>query len=202
MSKREEEWRRHGRDLLTLIRAGVDDGLSKWKWRRAVIALGDEVLDAIRDLREVVDELHDRAPAKVEQPAPPAKHAPGEYDMTLRVDAVLVQETIESAATAYWCSAWDVDADGTYWFVEAEDAAVEKTDAAAEPGESMDPEEREAERSRRIVVDHAAMLRGLAIFASDPKHAHHWSDMIRGTGDAYTGDVLVQVLCFGEVRYG
>lgn len=32
--------------------------------------------------------------------------------------------------------------------------------------------------------------------------AHHFRDIISGSHDCVTGDVLIQVACFGEVKYG
>lgn len=30
----------------------------------------------------------------------------------------------------------------------------------------------------------------------------HYANMVAGRGDAETGDVLVQIACFGEIKYG
>lgn len=34
------------------------------------------------------------------------------------------------------------------------------------------------------------------------KAPRHFANMIREVGDAVTGDVLVQIACFGEIKYG
>jgi hypothetical protein len=34
------------------------------------------------------------------------------------------------------------------------------------------------------------------------QHPRHFADMISGHGDAATGDVLIQLACFQEVKYG
>jgi len=34
------------------------------------------------------------------------------------------------------------------------------------------------------------------------KAPHHYANMVGGRGDAVTADVLVQLACFGEIKYG
>jgi len=34
------------------------------------------------------------------------------------------------------------------------------------------------------------------------KAPHHYANMVAGRGDAVTADVLVQLACFGEIKYG
>lgn len=41
---------------------------------------------------------------------------------------------------------------------------------------------------------------GLKIMAE--KHSRHFADLLTGTGDAFTGDILVQLSAFGELLYG
>lgn len=46
----------------------------------------------------------------------------------------------------------------------------------------------------------AALMQALAIMAEH--YTPHFDDLVNDRGDAVTGDVLFQLLCFGELVYG
>lgn len=49
-------------------------------------------------------------------------------------------------------------------------------------------------------LDAEAIQRGLAVLAE--KYPHHLLDLLEETGDAYTGDALLQCSLFGDIVYG
>lgn len=53
-------------------------------------------------------------------------------------------------------------------------------------------------KTYRLTLD--KLKAGLQVLAD--KYPHHLKDIIAGTGDAITGDVLVQCALFGEIVYG
>lgn len=133
-------------------------------------------------------------------------------EITVEVPWRIITDAVESAGIGYWCEAYDtlpVDPRtgfvGGWWFVETrdeEDYGMARWGKCGEyktiePGESMTDAEDEA--ARRIVVDEAALRRALVLLAT--KYPHLWSDLVNETGDSSTGDALVQLACFGELRY-
>ncbi len=53
---------------------------------------------------------------------------------------------------------------------------------------------------RQFQLDASSFRRALSVMATS--YPRHYSDLIGRTGDAYTGDALVQLACFGELKYG
>lgn len=95
----------------------------------------------------------------------------------IEVDDLVIIDTIERADTSHWCSSWDQKlTDGSFWFIREDD-----------------------DSETRIVVGPSELARGLSIMAV--KHSLHFSNMIRGAGGGWMGDILVQLCCFGEIRY-
>jgi len=56
------------------------------------------------------------------------------------------------------------------------------------------------EEPKRMRLDRAALVEGLKVMAT--KYTKHFADVMTETGDAITGDVLLQCACFGELIYG
>ena len=60
----------------------------------------------------------------------------------------------------------------------------------------------EDEDGEHFTLDHAAIVRGKKIFATDERYSHHYADALKENDDAITGDVFLQLCLFGEVIYG
>ncbi len=58
----------------------------------------------------------------------------------------------------------------------------------------------EADGGATFEFTNADWPRIVALMAT--KAPRHFANMIREAGDAETGDVLVQIACFGEIKYG
>ena len=56
------------------------------------------------------------------------------------------------------------------------------------------------ENYKTLVLDGAAILRGLKIMAE--KYPKHFADFMTGNDDAITGDVFLQCCLLGEIVYG
>lgn len=56
------------------------------------------------------------------------------------------------------------------------------------------------EHGARYVLDATAIARGLAVICE--QYPHHSDGILDGTGDAITGDVLIQCAVFGRLVYG
>ena len=58
----------------------------------------------------------------------------------------------------------------------------------------------DCELGARYVLDGAAIARGLAVLGK--QYPHLLADVLDGTGDATTGDALIQCAIFGRLVYG
>lgn len=58
------------------------------------------------------------------------------------------------------------------------------------------------DEEEKFTLDHAAIVRGKKIFATDERYSHHYADALKENDDAITGDVFLQLCLFGEVVYG
>ena len=64
----------------------------------------------------------------------------------------------------------------------------------------VDLKETEDADAETVRLDRAAIVRGLELMASEFPHV--FGRILDQNGDAETGDILVQLAVFGEVRYG
>jgi hypothetical protein len=101
----------------------------------------------------------------------------------MRIEIEVKDENVESAldvaGTSYWCSSWGRTPEGRLFFVEAD-------------GGDGEP--------RTITVIDRYLVRGIALMAE--KCPREFAELLADGGDANTGDVLAQLCCFGEIKYG
>ncbi len=60
----------------------------------------------------------------------------------------------------------------------------------------------EEDGGREYVIDAEKLNAALVRMAENPRLAHHFAALLTGKSDAETGDVLIQLACFGALRYG
>lgn len=96
---------------------------------------------------------------------------------------------LEGGST-YWCEAQGTQLtdmpDGVEWAHEAMALGAKFEFKVFEEDEVMQPK-----------LDIAAAL---SLMASE--YPRHFGDLVGETGDAETGDILFQLICFGEIVYG
>jgi len=97
----------------------------------------------------------------------------------VKIEIEIPDEIVESyvqrarAAIAYWCKSWDHTEDGVVL--------------------------RCHDHWEEYRIGRAALKRAVILMAE--RYPHHFKDILADTGDAYTGDILVQLAAFGEERY-
>lgn len=94
----------------------------------------------------------------------------------LEISDDIIRNAIGGAAVSYWC-------DVGRWNRDAIVLVFKEHDAGSKP----------------ITLMRGDFQRGLVALAA--KYPHHFKDLIAETGDACTGDILIQCAAFGEERY-
>ena len=103
--------------------------------------------------------------------------------ITIEVPDEVIERAIREARIAYW---------GTITRYVGAWIVTEHEPTAADRSENPDG----------YRVSSASLVAGLVLMASGAKTARHFADLMAGTGDSVTGDVLIQCAAFGELRYG